>query len=468
MANNQYVNIDEFLKEYKTLYDDNKKTNPDFNILSSIHLGENDHTNILRDVLNMSINGELIFMKSFVKDILGINLQDEEYNKFIASTQESAIGKKGKGFIDLVIKTEKSNKTVIVIENKVCKAADQIYQLERYYYSYIKPCPLNTLPGEYKEACEGWWKVDTHKEAGVVYLVYLSYDAIDDDSVFYNKDEQGGIFPTITESLFNCLDKHEHFIKISYSENLFDWFKNVVLEKIPHGKSGSAGNSIELYVDELEKILSISDRNSFYKDNKKQLHEKMTFTDVELNDKKKLFNKYIEIEKAVHASKSSEIEAWEKDCLSCIQYYKDNVFNDICPEGWKIHSSSGYITFSPISWFEKYGGRKTCNVHFTITNWRKDGRFLSFELQGSATKLFLFKKGHYEDSLAESVINMFNNESKDFKIEKPEEETGLNRKFKFKDFKFEDKFFCQFANSMLDVVRNIDLILCENKELTNK
>ena len=116
------MNIDNIISQYRDIY---KSKVRDFNVLTTVHLSENDHTNILCEILNMKDGKEKPFMKSFVEEVLDIEYAED----FVAKTQIASIGINDKGYIDLLLE---SPKTCIVIENKVCGAGDMDYQLFRY------------------------------------------------------------------------------------------------------------------------------------------------------------------------------------------------------------------------------------------------------------------------------------------------------------------------------------------------
>lgn len=125
------TNVQDLLNKYEEIYLSRSR---DFNALTTVHLSENDHTNILREILNMQVNGKKPFMESFVRDVLGITGK-MDYNNLLAKTQVQAISAKRLGFIDLLID---GNGKHIIVENKVCGAGDGPFQLARYYFSYIK------------------------------------------------------------------------------------------------------------------------------------------------------------------------------------------------------------------------------------------------------------------------------------------------------------------------------------------
>lgn len=99
-----------------------------FDLLNSIHISENDHSRILINLLN----SDREIMKSFVKDVLGIEKAPDNLKAF---GQWAAIPynkkDKNKGFIDILITDAKEPNSkggiAIIIENKVCGADDMPY-----------------------------------------------------------------------------------------------------------------------------------------------------------------------------------------------------------------------------------------------------------------------------------------------------------------------------------------------------
>ena len=124
------TNVQDLLNKYEEIYLSRSR---DFNALTTVHLSENDHTNILCEILNMKVGDKKPFMESFVREVLGIDYN--ECDILVAKTQVQAISAKGLGFIDLLIV---GNGKHIIVENKVCGAGDGPFQLARYYFSYIK------------------------------------------------------------------------------------------------------------------------------------------------------------------------------------------------------------------------------------------------------------------------------------------------------------------------------------------
>ena len=148
------------------------KNIPDFNILHSIHLGENDHTNILQQIFLNKVNGKRLFLESFIEEYLGITDFCEDYNKLDVKVQVAAIGANEKGFIDLLIEDTTGEK-VIIIENKVCYAPDGDYQLQRYWCTYAKDA--SNYNEEFKHSYEEF-NFNKNYDSKYIYIVYLTLD----------------------------------------------------------------------------------------------------------------------------------------------------------------------------------------------------------------------------------------------------------------------------------------------------
>lgn len=79
------TDVQDILNKYEDIYLSLSRSR-DFNALTTVHLSENDHTNILCEILNMKVDGKRPFMESFVCDVLGI-ITDLPYEKLVAKTQ---------------------------------------------------------------------------------------------------------------------------------------------------------------------------------------------------------------------------------------------------------------------------------------------------------------------------------------------------------------------------------------------
>lgn len=405
--------IDQLLEKYGKIYQTRTR---DFNALTTVHLSENDHTNILCEILNMKVDDKKPFMKSFVNDVLGI---DFDCDNLIAKTQVRAIGtatkvtKKGKedsGFIDLLLEDKKQN-LYIIIENKVCGAGDGLNQLARYYFTY-KNDDTN-LQKYYKEYVDKW----NSSQAVVnnsVYLVYLTDYTNEDQQDAAEAKEKCPSKTSINPELLEKLkDIYRH---ISYEEHIYSWLKEQVLPMIPYGKTGDAHNSIILYLRELENILGANNsKNEWYISQQEtvaniveSLRQNYAVNDDGLY---KYWNEiYNQIDSSLKkaAYKDNVILADLRDCILC---YRDSIYGKYAPCGWRVYCASNYITFYPLNWLERFGGSKTSCVHFAIDNWSKKNPTIVLKIHGSACKKYIVKD--------EPTFNTRKEELVEFKLEIP-------------------------------------------------
>lgn len=354
-------NLKDIIEAYREIYQGKVR---DFNILSTIHLSENDHTNILCEILNMQINGECPFMASFVKEVLCLDVNTKD---LIAKTQVRAIGPQKTGYIDMLIEEKSSQNVRIIVENKVCGAGDRAHQLAEYYYSFVHD---NT---------EAYKELDKRGEdfrrkyqvqeslAQNTYLAYLT-------------DSAEREYPSeIKREWLNSI-KFKH---ISYEDDVYDWLKYKVLPIVPYGKSGDAHNSIILYLRELENLLGTNGiQNKWYLENDKIKRFIETHVITQSADNVEKYNKLNAIYNALRneAKKANQNDNLILfDLINCILCYRDNVFGQFAPQGWKIHCAANYITFYPTYWLGKFGGTKSSCIHFVISQWTK-GKIRSINL----------------------------------------------------------------------------------------
>ena len=121
------TNVQDLLNKYEEIYLSRSR---DFNALTTVHLSENDHTNILCEILNMKVGDKKPFMESFVREVLGMDYN--ECDILVAKTQVQAISAKGLGFIDLLIV---GNGKHIIVENKERDAEEETKQKKKKYYT---------------------------------------------------------------------------------------------------------------------------------------------------------------------------------------------------------------------------------------------------------------------------------------------------------------------------------------------
>lgn len=395
------TNVQDLLNKYEEIYLSRSR---DFNALTTVHLSENDHTNILREILNMQVNGKKPFMESFVRDVLGITGK-MDYNNLLAKTQVQAISAKRLGFIDLLID---GNGKHIIVENKVCGAGDGPFQLARYYFSYIKwdeddlkqllkECSWEEFKQDEKKYAEKlqdsyneWWNKKNYVNNTDLYIVYLT-DIAD------KQPSKNSLPEDLKEKLGN------HYIPISYEEDIYDWLKTKVLPQVPYGKNGDAVNSIILYLRELENILaSNAAQNQWYLETEQvQDFIKRIYyaTDSPTNVQKyeRLDDIYKDLTKAAKLDEYKD-NSILSDLISCVLCWRNNVFGKFAPEGWKVYCACNYITFYPTRWLEKYGGTTSSCIHFIFTNWNNCGfgRKFNLDIHNSACKNYMDDEETYD------------------------------------------------------------------------
>lgn len=259
-------------ESFKEVYEKETALTPcsNRNLYSTIHLSENDHTQILWDIIRYRKNGKYVFIKSFIKDCLGIDnfeMSDENVVSVTNATQYPSLSNVGEspqntnryGFIDLLLKDKDK---VIIVENKVCDASDGKNQLARYFYTFAK---IDQDLEELKKAGINTTDNSQPIADNKIFVVYLTKDV-------------SKTFPTEKSSLPDFLKKRlglvnekkepldtnnqdinipnaSHYIHISYSENIVNWIKENVLPEISAYNSNVFYQSVALYVDYLENDL---------------------------------------------------------------------------------------------------------------------------------------------------------------------------------------------------------------------
>lgn len=181
-----------------------------FNLLDELHANENAHTRILIKLLNYSVKGKYIYLKSFLNMwCIRKRLPDfpitEVQNPEIVSKQ----------YIDALIE-EPSLKYAIIIENKIEGAVDQDKQIENYFN-----------------------KVKQHGvDEKNIYIIYLTNDG------------SKKISPkSLPEGLKSSLGNR--FIEMNYREDVLPWLKNDILPEI-RIKETLIESGIRQYIDYLE------------------------------------------------------------------------------------------------------------------------------------------------------------------------------------------------------------------------
>lgn len=365
-------------ENFKKIYDENRRMAvTDVNLFHSIHLSENDHTNILWDILRYTQNGEHIFYKSFVEDVLCIDDNSAPQVNSVFSgnnninrsgTQYQAIAlnnnktnKENKGFIDLVL-NDYVNKSVIIIENKVCGASDGEKQLARYYFSFVKPKQGDDTNGFFEKSEAHWTKEELKDHAyEKVFVVYLTKD---------------GSKEPCTDSISEELRKNmgDNYIPVSYADSdnskgksILSWFKEDVLPKITYNENGFLINSVKLYIEYIEsELLGVGHS---YDDHYDHLLSKATIADC-----------YTE---ARRSRGGNEEETIFNDYQNCALFFAEKKIRGLLPEGWNVHCAGTFLLIYKEDW-RKYEKRKYTIPTFCIA---LNNSQLNSYLQNSETEL---------------------------------------------------------------------------------
>lgn len=406
--------INTLIEAYREIY---QSKNRDFNILSTIHLSENDHTNILCEILNIQVGGRKPFMESFMQDVLGIKYTG--YEKLVAKTQVKSKGNNKIGYIDLLIEEKENPATRIIIENKVCGAHDSHNQLARYYYTYANTEYTNDY-AYLKQAVEEYRRDNgiTPSNEENVWIVYLTDLTIDEKAKYledFDRAEKQPHIDSISTELVDKIRKISRYLHISYEDHLYEWLKNKVLPCIPYGKKGDAHKSIVLYLRELENVLGANNvQNTWYLENNKVRRfietyiESQSMTNTE---------KYNELNKTYNVLRNEAKKANQKDniilldLISCVLCHRDNVFGQYAPSGWTVYCAGNYITFYPTYWLSKFGGTKTSCIHFIIAPWKKRGNKikLNLDVHNSACITYMTKNEQTYKAIQSSIYGIADN-----------------------------------------------------------
>ena len=379
--------IDVLLKKYEDIY---QTRTCDFNVLTTVHLSENDHTNILCEILNIKDGDKKPFMESFVKNVLGINY-DRDYT---AKTQIPSIGNDKTGYIDLLLE---SPETCIVIENKVCGAGDMDYQLLRYYYTYVEPDDHdkdNIIKND--ELYNQIIAFERAKTPEYVYIVYLT------ETMEKHPDVK-----SLPEKLKSKL--RNHYIHISYKDNIYSWLKDYVQPNIKKGKNGDATKSMDLYLHELENILGAKTaQNEWYDQNKKGILVKLGCENTEPVQQFIYFNKKFKELDNASKKKVYNDNIYLLDLKNCVKYYQESIYKGITPDGWSIRCAEGYIDIFPPTWLEKFGGTAKSSVHFSVNKWQDSKPRIELNIHDKAYKKYVIANEKQLEASIKKVLSSFN------------------------------------------------------------
>lgn len=193
------------------------------NVIDELHAGENAHSRILRMLLQYENDGRFPIYSSFLA-LLSNRCDDISKLRIISpkiTNEEERI--------DVLIKEySHSSPYAIIIENKVCDAADQYLQIQRYI-DKIK----NRFPSER------------------IFVVYLTKDgekSISDDSLTNEAKKILGV----SESSMG------RYIPLDYKNHILPWLENFVLPNLTI-KEKILVSSVQLYIDYLKGILGMRD-----------------------------------------------------------------------------------------------------------------------------------------------------------------------------------------------------------------
>lgn len=130
-----------------------KELNYHINVIEELHINENGHSRILCKLLQYSNGGGYVFLESF------LNLIKTKNKNFTIKEVGQPDITQEKRRIDLWVR---GNNYAIIFENKVCNAADQDTQLQRYIEITEEHCPLENIyivymPENEKEPADYSW-----------------------------------------------------------------------------------------------------------------------------------------------------------------------------------------------------------------------------------------------------------------------------------------------------------------------
>lgn len=336
------------------------------NLYSTIHLSENDHTQILWDIIRYRKNGKYVFFKSFIKDCLGIDtfemneeidLSKQKATQYpsLSNKNESSQNTKKYGFIDLLLQYKDK---VIIIENKVCDASDGKNQLARYFYTFAK----------IKDKEEN----ENLKSAGITSVNGTSSFTDENIFVVYLTKDNSKTFPTekscslpsfLKKRLRLVNDKEEpldtnsqdtnipnasHYIHISYSENVVNWIKENVLPEISAYNSNEFYQSVALYVDYLENDLlgqTQKSRDIYIADDYNKIVDS---PDTEWC--KVWLNLYGELVKQKDTNKKDEDLQVRNAYIIFLRAQLNRILNGKLKDGWKAYCTPSFILLYKEEW----------------------------------------------------------------------------------------------------------------------
>ena len=200
--------IEEIKKQYRDLC---KTLDNNINFLSIVPMNEDNHTDILAEILRFRLNGKQAFIKSFLKCAFSDSVFDDEWD---ISTQNN--------FIDCLLE---SKPNAIIIENKVRGAADQNNQIQSYIDHLLK--------NEYK--------IEN------IFVIYLT--------AFGGSPNQA----SLPEKQRKELTENGRYAEINYYNDILPWLEKDVLPQCPY-REQSLISSLQLYIDCLKRMFGIDVR----------------------------------------------------------------------------------------------------------------------------------------------------------------------------------------------------------------
>lgn len=230
--------VDEFAIRYQAEHD---SLPYHFNIVDELRVNENAHTRILMKLLQYEKGKMFPILLSFLKSLPVFINEDIQIKRPRLYT--------GREFIDGLI--EDPGNYAIIIENKVCGAVDQNYQLERYIDSVEK---------------HGFKNKD-------IYIIYLTLDenkTVCDYSLTAKAKKKLGYENDQTTG---------RYFQINYSQHILPWLKDEIAPTYKDEEYLYSG--IYQYIDYIEGLLDIRKEDKPMKERLNELIE----AKYELNSK---------------------------------------------------------------------------------------------------------------------------------------------------------------------------------------
>lgn len=283
--------VDEFAVRYQAEYD---SLPYHFNIVDELRVNENAHTRILMKLLQYEKGKKFPILVSFIKSLsvfINEDLQIKRPNLYT-----------GLEFIDGLI--EDPGNYAFIVENKVCGAVDQYYQLERYIDSVER---------------HGFKNKD-------IYVIYLTLDGnktVCDYSLTTKAKKKLGYENDQTSG---------RFLQINYSQHILPWLKAEIA--LTYKDEEYLYSGIYQYIDYIEGLLDIRKDDKPMKERLNELIE----AKYELNSKDSIENLITVTEKL------SSMELL-KDSLIDMQdsYIKDICDQSLLPKINKFTKKYGYL-----------------------------------------------------------------------------------------------------------------------------